>query len=214
MENQQETNETVQQLQQALDNATAQLNQARQLLTELGAVPHSSIVQAKAQELGQDYTGNTQIVEGVFNGQNMVGPDGKIYTVPANYASKSKLVEGDILKLTIRPDGSFIYKQIGPVERKRVVGALVYDKGTTDYSVLVAQRSYKVIKASVTYYKGEPGDEVVLLVPKEEDSVWGAVENIINQSEGMGEYLDGLDDLELPAGDAAELPAGDKAELP
>ncbi|MBU1146566.1 hypothetical protein KKD80_03410, partial [Patescibacteria group bacterium] len=39
-----------------------------------------------------------RIMEGVFNGQNMIGADGKEYLVPANYASKSKLVEGDILK--------------------------------------------------------------------------------------------------------------------
>lgn len=227
MENQTDNNEAVQQLQQVLDNATAQLNQARQLLAELGALPTSSSVHAKAQELGQDFYGNTQIVEGVFNGQNMVGPDGKIYTVPANYASKSKLVEGDILKLTIRPDGSFVYKQIGPVERKRIVGTLVYNKETTDFSVLIGNRSYKVIKASVTYYKGEPGDEVVLLVPQDEDSVWGAVENVINQGEGVGDYLDdsneldnlddlvdGFKDLELPPGDEAELPPGPEAELP
>ena len=54
----------------------------------------------------------------------MIGPDGKNYPVPANYASKSKLVEGDIMKLTITEDGKFLYKQIGPVERKTVIGTL------------------------------------------------------------------------------------------
>ena len=63
-----------------------------------------------------------KIIEGVFDGQMMLGPDGKSYPIPANYASKSKLVEGDILKLTIADDGSFIYKQIGPVERRQVIG--------------------------------------------------------------------------------------------
>ena len=38
-----------------------------------------------------------KVVEGVFDGQTMIGPDGKSYPVPANYASKSKLIEGDIL---------------------------------------------------------------------------------------------------------------------
>ena len=56
-----------------------------------------------------------KVIEGVFDGQTMHDADGKAYPVPANYASKSKLVEGDILKLTIADDGSFIYKQIGPV---------------------------------------------------------------------------------------------------
>ena len=46
-----------------------------------------------------------KIIEGVFDGQIMIGPDGKNYPVPANYASKSKLGEGDILKLTIGDNG-------------------------------------------------------------------------------------------------------------
>ena len=66
-----------------------------------------------------------KVIEGVFDGQSMVGPDGKNYPVPANYASKSKLVEGDILKLTIADDGSFIYKQIGPVARRQIIGTLL-----------------------------------------------------------------------------------------
>jgi len=63
-----------------------------------------------------------KVIEGVFDGQNMVGSDAKTYPVPANYASKSKLVQGDILKLTIAEDGAFLYKQIGPIPRKQIVG--------------------------------------------------------------------------------------------
>lgn len=214
-----ETENKIHQLQVALDNATAQLNQAKQLLSELNADELSPLVKEKVAGVNQaEYEGDSQVVEGVFNGQNMVGPDGKIYTIPANYVSKSKLVEGDILKLTILSDGSFIYKQIGPVDRKRLVGILVHDGETGDYSVLVNRRAYKVIMASITYYKGQPGDEVVILVPEAADSNWAAVENIIHQGSGpeaMSEYLANtqLDQLELPAGDAAELPSGDEAEL-
>ena len=120
-----------------------------------------------------------KIIEGVFDGQGMVGPDGKQYTVPPNYASKSKLVEGDILKLTIAPDGTFVYKQIQPVERERLVGSLVKDKETEDFKALVGKKIYKLLLASVTYFKGDVGDEVVILVPKEGKSSWAAVENII-----------------------------------
>ena len=83
------------------------------------------------------------IIEGVFDGQNMVGPDGKLYSVPANYASKSKLVEGDMMKLTISPDGSFIYKQVGPVERDRIVGVLNKDDQTEELRVLARGTNYK-----------------------------------------------------------------------
>ena len=123
-----------------------------------------------------------RVTEGVFDGQNMVGSDGKIYTVPANYASKSKLVEGDLLKLTITPKGSFIYKQIGPIERSRVIASLGFDVTIGEFYATTENRRWSVLKASVTYFKGEPGDEVVLLVPKNAPSKWAAVENIIKRN--------------------------------
>lgn len=123
-----------------------------------------------------------RVVEGVFDGRGMVGADGKSYMVPPNYASKSKLVEGDMLKLTITPKGSFIYKQIGPIERSRLIGSLGFDQTTGEYYATSENRRWNVIKASVTYFKGEPGDEVVLLVPKNAPSKWAAVENIIKRN--------------------------------
>lgn len=126
--------------------------------------------------------GGEKIIEGVFNGEQMIGPDGKEYSVPPNYASKSKMVEGDMLKLTITNNGSFIYKQIAPIERKRLTGELVSDPTTGQFSVLAEGRTYKILTASVTFFKGKPGDEVVILVPKDSESNWGAVENIISQN--------------------------------
>jgi len=121
-----------------------------------------------------------RIVEGVFDGENMIGPDGKQYSVPANYASKSKLIEGDILKLTITPTGTFMYKQIGPIDRARVVGILEQSENG-NFLAVAGNKKWKVLTASVTYYKGQEGDEVVILVPKASDSNWAAVENIVRK---------------------------------
>ncbi|MBI5755088.1 hypothetical protein HZA41_02625, partial [Candidatus Peregrinibacteria bacterium] len=99
------------------------------------------------------------------------------YPVPANYASKSKLIPGDVLKLTISPDGSFLYKQIGPIERRRVTGPLTYEDN--QYRVLAEGKAYKVLLASVTYFHAEIGDQIVLVVPAYEDSEWGAIENVL-----------------------------------
>ncbi len=116
-----------------------------------------------------------KVIEGVFDGQGMVGPDGKSYPVPANYASKSKLIEGDILKLTIAEDGSFIYKQIGPVARRQVIGTLVQHDG--GYYVEVSGHEYRVLLASVTYFKAKVGDQVSIIIPEDNrDAVWAAVE--------------------------------------
>lgn len=127
-------------------------------------------------------TNDGKIIEGVFDGENMIGPDGKQYSVPANYASKSKLVEGDMLKLTITNNGTFIYKQISPIERKRVVGTLDHDENG-NFIVRHNSEKWRVLTASVTYYKGKPGDEVVVLVPENGDSNWAAVDNIVRNTQ-------------------------------
>ena len=116
-----------------------------------------------------------KIIEGVFDGQNMVGSDGKTYPVPANYASKSKLVQGDILKLTIAEDGAFLYKQIGPIPRKQVVGTLLLENG--HYFVDVKTKKYRVLLASVTYFKAKPGDQVSVNLPEDDSTAeWAALE--------------------------------------
>ena len=116
-----------------------------------------------------------KIVEGIFDGQIMIGPDGKNYPVPANYASKSKLVEGDILKLTISEDGKFMYKQIGPVERRTVIGTLTHHDDK--YFVEVAGREYQILYASVTYFRLKTGSQVSVTIPmNNEDATWAAVE--------------------------------------
>jgi len=132
-------------------------------------------------EAGEGSLGEQRTIEGVFDGENMIGPDGKQYSVPANYASKSKLVEGDILKLTITSSGTFVYKQIGPIERARVVGVLERT-ATGEYLALADGKRWRLLTASVTYYKGEAGDEIVILVPKNGESKWAAVENIVRQN--------------------------------
>ncbi len=116
-----------------------------------------------------------KVIEGVFDGQVMIGPDGKSYPVPANYASKSKLVEGDILKLTIAQDGGFVYKQIGPIPRKQIIGTLTQHDGA--YYVEAQGREYRILLASVTYFRINIGDQVTIIVPEDNaEAVWAAVE--------------------------------------
>ena len=116
-----------------------------------------------------------KIIEGVFDGQIMIGPDGKNYPVPANYASKSKLVEGDLMKLTITPEGRFLYKQIGPVERKTVIGTLVHHDDK--YYVEVNGNEYEILYASVTYFHLREGSQVSVVIPANNpDAAWAAVE--------------------------------------
>lgn len=169
-------------LAQMLESAEKNIQSGRQLLRDIMG-GQASVVNMAEKAKVLTVSGGGKIIEGVFDGQNMMGPDGKKYPVPANYASKSKLVEGDVLKLTIADDGSFIYKQIGPVERSKRLGMLTQTE-SGDYRVLADGKSYKVLLASLTYFKAEPGDEVTVVTPKDQESEWAAVENVIKKGEG------------------------------
>lgn len=169
---------------QMIEAAEKNIQSAKHLLREMagGTIPKSSTNFAeKASGLGVSEGG--KVIEGVFDGQNMIGPDNKQYPVPANYASKSKLIEGDVLKLTIGDDGSFIYKQIGPVDRRKIIGVLMQDENG-DYKVIADGKTYRVLLASLTYFKAEAGDEVTIVVPQEGDTQWAAVENVIKHMAG------------------------------
>ena len=109
----------------------------------------------------------------------MVDGEGSQYPVPANYASKSKLVEGDRLKLNIAENGAFIYKQIELIPRDLIVGHLVLDG--SQYQVLVDNKVYKVLYASVTFYRAQVGDQVTIIVPENGNSKYAAIENVIPQ---------------------------------
>jgi len=185
----------IKELKKLVETAEIALQQAREILFDLTGDQESSAVFIKAKNLKQETDGESQIIEGVFDGQQMVGPDGKQYSIPVNYASKSKLVEGDMLKLTISSDGSFVYKQICPQDRSRLKGTLVYDNETDGYRVMTEDgKNYKLLTASVTYFKGEPGDEVVVLVPKSSESTWSALENVVKKSE-QNEILENVDKI-------------------
>lgn len=164
----------VKRLHSLLQEAETNLAAARELLISITGDDGGSIT-PKSSNID---TVKGKVVEGVFDGQKMAGPDGKEYPVPANYASKSKLIEGDILKLTITDDGGFVYKQIGPTERKQVIGTLAQHDGV--FYVEANGREYRILLASVTYFKINIGDQVAIIVPVDNpDAVWAAVESAL-----------------------------------
>lgn len=158
----------IKRLKALISEAETSLAAAKELLVSLVGEDPGELANLHDEPLGK-------IIEGVFDGQNMVGSDGKNYPVPANYASKSKLVQGDILKLTISDDGTFLYKQIGPIPRKQVVGTLKLEAG--HYFVDINGKDYRVLLASVTYFKAKPGDQVSVNLPEDDSQVeWAALE--------------------------------------
>ncbi len=172
----QERAQKIQSLRDMISNAERTIQSAKAMLLQIEG---KKKVGRKRKISDADGT----VVEGTFDGQVMIGTDGRQYPVPANYASKSKLVEGDILKLTITNDSTFIYKQIGPVPRKNAIGIVSQDE-RGHYYVVAEGKPYKVLLASITYFRAEPGDEVAIVIPRDNDNAqWAVIENILARAD-------------------------------
>lgn len=164
-------------IKETLANAEKNLQTAKSLLAQLES---KYTPQKKTYGVAE----GGKIIEGSFDGQLMIGTDGRQYPVPANYASKSKLVEGDMLKLVITDDGNFIYKQIGPFKRKRLIGILKENPEEGGYIVEAESKNYKVLLAAVTYHHASVGDEIALVIADNDEAQWGAIENVTKKGAG------------------------------
>jgi hypothetical protein len=168
------------QIQELIESAQSSLKTAHAMLRNITGVNDSGYEKHITKAGNMEKSGGEEegkIIEGIFDGQNMVDADAQNYPVPANYASKSKLVEGDGMKLTITDEGKFIYKQISPIPRKTTVGTLIQEDG--QYKVLCDGKTYRVLLASVTFYRAEVGDQVTILLPENKKAQWGAVEAVL-----------------------------------
>jgi len=165
-----------------LKETREKLDNAIKLLGGIGNVSGKIKIDNKAAGA---QAGEVKVVEGIFAGDKMIGSDGGSYDVPSNYASKSRLVEGDIMKLTVTTNGNFVYKQIKPIMRKRDMGELVCDLENDEHWVVSDTDKWRILKASVTYFKGQSGDKVAFLIPQDGPSKWAAVENIVKNEETL-----------------------------
>ena len=119
-----------------------------------------------------------KVVQGRFDGERMTGEDGKKYSVPSNYASKSKLLEGDVLTLQIKPDNRYEYRLIERVIYKKIAVRLEQD-ADSHYRGVLNDQSWSILKANVVYYKAKVGGQVILLIPSDYASKWGVIDSVI-----------------------------------
>ena len=164
----------IQALRDMISNAERTIQSAKAMLLQIEGKKKSG----RPKKIESENEGT--VVEGTFDGQIMMGTDGRQYPVPANYASKSKLVEGDLLKLTITLDGSFVYKQISPIDRRHAIGIVSQDENG-NYHILIEGEPFRVLLASVTYFRVSPGDEVAVVMPRDLDASWVAIENVLRK---------------------------------
>ncbi len=123
---------------------------------------------------------DSKIIEWVFTWEEMLGSDGNKYPVPANYASKSKLVQWDKLKLTIAWNGKMLYKQIAPIERSYLTWLIVKEK--EKYQVIAEGQTYNLLTAAVTHFKANIWDSVTVIIPNWKQATFAAIEAVLPQN--------------------------------
>jgi len=163
-----------------IDTAEKSLKNAKKLLKDIIDEENINLDAEFTPEtkwLNKYESGQSKIIEWVFTGEEMIGADNNHYPVPVNYASKSKLVQWDKMKLTIDQNGKMLYKQIKQIEREIKTGLLTQDKGR--YQVVADGTPYDVLTAAVTHFKAEIGDNVSVLIPAWKEATFGAIETVI-----------------------------------
>jgi len=163
-----------------IESAEKSVKNAKKLLKEIleeENIDLSSEVSLDTGGLNKYDSGESKVIEWVFTGEEMLGADDNKYPIPVNYASKSKLVQGDKMKLTIDGSGKMMYKQILPIERDTKVGLLTKDKGK--YQVVADGVTYNVLTAAVTHFKADIGDSITILTPMWKQATFAAIETVI-----------------------------------
>lgn len=84
--------------------------------------------------------------------------------MPVNYASKSKIVFGDTLKMVEDQDKK-LFKQIERVKRLNKVGILSKKEG--QMVVVTGDGTYKILQVAVEFYGLTEGGQVQILIPEE-----------------------------------------------
>lgn len=142
--------------------------------------------------------------EGTFDGQYLVAPDGRKTEVPGNYAAKSRLVCGDVLKV-FNDNGKQVFKQIDKVERKKIEGILTKKEGK--WYILADTGSYKVLDVAAEFNQAQLNDKVCAFIPLNNlnssfaalDKVYkDTVSNISKEKEGSHKAVKEVTRVEAP----------------
>lgn len=175
-----ENKKTIEAIRDFIITAEKSIKNAKMLLKdvlETEGVSLNSPVKLNTSDLHSYMSDDAKIIEWVFTGEEMLGSEGDKYPVPANYASKSKLVQGDKLKLTIAANGKMLYKQIAPIERETKAGLLIKDK--EKFQVIAEWSTYDLLTAAVTHFKAEIWDSISVIVPAGKAATFAAIDMVL-----------------------------------
>jgi len=118
--------------------------------------------------------------EGTFDGQYLIAQDGRKTEVPANYAAKSRLVCGDVLKV-FNDNGKQVFKQIDKVERKKIDGILAKKEGK--WCILADTGSYKILDVAAEFNQAQLNDKVSAFIPANNlNSAYAALDRVYKEN--------------------------------
>ena len=175
-----ENKKTIEAIRDFISTAEKSIKNAKKLLKtvlEDEWISLSSPVKLDASDMNSYMSDDSKIVEWVFTWDEMLGSDGNNYPVPANYSSKSKLVQWDKLKLTIAPNWKMMYKQIAPIEREIKAGLLIKEK--EKFQVIADGQTYDLLTAAVTHFKAEVWDNISVIIPTRKAATFAAIDMVL-----------------------------------
>lgn len=175
-----ENKKTLSAIRDFIITAEKSIKNAKKLLKDVLEENHISLdsdVILDTKWLNTYSSGDSKIIEWVFTWEEMLWSDLSKYPVPVNYASKSKLVQWDRLKLTIENNWKMTYKQISPIEREFKTWLIT--KENWKFQVLSEWRIYNLLTASVTHFKCEVWDNISIILPAWKEASFAAIEALI-----------------------------------
>ena len=175
-----ENKKTIEAIRDFITTAEKSIKNAKKLLKDLieeNNIDLDTEIDLDTQWLNSYSSENNKIVEWVFTWSEMLGSDWNKYPVPANYSSKSKLVQWDRLKLTIETNWKMIYKQIAPIEREFKAWQIVKEKDK--YQVIADWKTYDVLTAAITHFRANIWDKATIILPANKKATFAAIEAII-----------------------------------
>lgn len=164
-------------LKDLIQSAESSIRTARKMLESIIWDTSSDDFEVSTVWLNSYQSWDEKIVEWVFTGDSMLGPDGSVYPVPQNYSSKSLLVQWSRLKATIDTNWWIKYKIIEEIPFDTSLG--IVTKNGEKYEITTDSKTYKVLMAAITFHKCSVGDTVSIRTPKWKDWTYAVIESII-----------------------------------
>lgn len=178
--------ETLKGLEKILSKIEADISRARAIISQMSLTDEEiqqwewiNYEELASKMLNYNENDDVKVIEWVFDWYFMIWSDWKKYPVPLNYASKTKLISWDILKLRILQDWKLMYKLIWEAPRKFIKATLSKSDDNKFIGITEEWKAYSLNQAAVTFFKWKPWDELSIVINSDWNWDYAAIEALI-----------------------------------